>query len=158
MNIVASSTARTASAPPLSGLSALPKNAFAPIETATPLAWNLTPPAFGPAARERALLHRVDLLEQARRPGLGFVGSEVDLLRVIAERGDVRRVHVGPLLLEALGQLGLALQVLGGAPRDGLVGGGLERLLLRGVHPVPRLHVDGEQVEADEVRGHDDLR
>src|ERR1043165_6254837 len=79
-----------------------------------------------PAGTGIALLQRVDLLEHALRPLLRLVGAEVDLLRVGAERVLVGRVDLQALLLEAVGELGFALQVLGGAPRDRLVGGGLE--------------------------------
>ncbi len=65
------------------------------------------------------------------RPRLRFVGGEVDLLRVRAEGVLVRHVDLQALLAEAVGELGFALQVLGGAPGDRLVGGGLEGLLLR---------------------------
>src|SRR2546422_9026800 len=87
------------------------------------------------------LFERVDLLEQPLRPRLRLVGGEVDLLRVRAEGILVRSVDLQPLLAEALGELGLALQVLGGAPVDRLVGGRLEGLLLRRPHAVPGLQV-----------------
>src|SRR5687767_2515664 len=69
-----------------------------------------------------ASLHRVDLVEHAGRPALGLVRGEVHLLRVLAEGGDVGHVHLQPMLAEDLGQLGLALLVLGRAPGDRLVG------------------------------------
>ena len=52
----------------------------------------------------------------------------------------------------------LALQMLGGAPGDSVVGGRLEGLLPRRRHAVPGLEVHRQQVIADEVRGQHDLR
>src|SRR5258708_37929621 len=70
-----------------------------------------------PAGTGIALLQRVDLLEHALRPFLRLVGGEVDLLRVGAERGDVRRVDLQAVrLAEGVGELRLPLQVLGSAP------------------------------------------
>ena len=85
------------------------------------------------------LLDSGDLVEGSRRPGLRLVGCEVDLLRVRAERGDVRRVDIEALLLEAVGELRLLLQVLIRAPRNRLVGRGLESLLLGGPMPCQAL-------------------
>src|SRR5437016_2841216 len=99
----------------------------------------------------RALLQRVDLLEQPLRPRLRLVGGEINLLRVRTEGVLVRSVDVQPLLAEAVGELGLALQVLGGAPVDRLVGGRLEGLLLRRPHAVPGLQVHRQQVVTDQV-------
>src|SRR4029434_5928218 len=67
------------------------------------------------ARAPRSGLHRVDLVEQARRPRLGLVRRQVDLLRVGAKRIHVRCVHIEAQLLELLDQSRLALQVLCGA-------------------------------------------
>src|SRR6478752_5346413 len=92
-------------------------------------------PAF--LRRTTRLLQRVDLIQHALRPFLRLVGGKVDLLRVGAEGALVGRVDLQPLLPEAVGELGFALQVLAGAPRDGLVGRRLHGLLLRGRHGAP---------------------
>src|SRR3954470_24497298 len=86
-------------------------------------------------------LERVDLLEHALRPFLRLVRGEVDLLCMRAERVQIRRVDLQALLAEALGQLRLALLMLGRAPGDRLVGRRLERLLLFGRHAIPGFQV-----------------
>src|SRR5690606_5045095 len=71
-----------------------------------------------PARGALPLLDGGDLVENPRRPRLRLVGGEVHLLRVGAERIDVRRVEIEPQLLEAVGEFRLLLQVLGDAPRQ----------------------------------------
>src|SRR6266581_7535786 len=75
------------------------------------------------------LFQRADFFEHPFRPVLRLVGAEVDFLRVLAEGLDVRGVDLEAHLPEAVGQLRLALQVLGRAPGDRLVGRGLEGFL-----------------------------
>src|SRR6185503_20742625 len=91
------------------------------------------------------LFQRVDLLEHPLWPVLRFVGSEVDLLRMRAERVLVGGIDLQPCFAELLRQLFLALQVLGGAPGDGFVRRRLEGFLLGRRHRVPRLEVVRQQ-------------
>src|SRR5436190_5485361 len=105
-----------------------------------------------------ALLQRRNFFKHALRPLLCLVRGEVDLLRVLAERLDVRCVDLQPGLLEALDELRLALQMLVRAPGERLVGRGLEALLVRPAHAIPGLQVHAQEVVADEMRCEDDLR
>src|SRR5256885_6668464 len=151
-NMAASRPAAKFSARRSSHAPALPKNGFIVL---------LPPRPAGPRARPagiRELLQGVDLLEHPFRPVLRLVRAEVCLLGIGAEGIDVRGVDFETLFPEAIGQLRFALQVLGRAPGDRLVGRSLEGLLLGGRHALPGFQVDAEQVVSDEVRGQHDLR
>src|SRR5437773_2520544 len=151
-NMAASRPAAKFSARRSSQAPALPKNGFIVL---------LPPRLAGPRARPagiRELLQGFAFLEHPFRPVLRLVRAEVCLLRNGSEGIDVRGVDFEALLPEAIGQLRFALQVLGRAPGDRLVGRSLEGLLLARRHALPGLQVDAEQVVSDEVRGQHDLR
>src|SRR5438309_2498470 len=153
-NMAASRPAAKFSARRSSQAPAFPKNGF--IVLLPPRPAGRRPRARPAGIRE--LLQGVDLLEHPFRPVLRLVRAEVCLLRIGAEGIDVRGVDFETLLPEAIGQLRFALQVLGRAPGDRLVGRSLEGLLLGGRHALPGFQVDAEQVVSDEVRGQHDLR
>src|SRR4051812_44306569 len=79
-----------------------------------------------PAARGTPLLQGVDLLQHSGRPSLCLVRGEVHLLRVLAERLDIRGVNLQASLLEAIDEFRLGLQMFFCAPGHGLVGRFLE--------------------------------
>src|SRR5207247_3161412 len=153
-NMAASRPAAKFSARRSSQAPALPKNGFIVLLPPRPAGRR---PQARPA-NIRELLQGVDLLEHPFRPVLRLVRTEVCLLRIGAEGIDVRGVDFETLLPEAIGQLRFALQVLGRAPGDRLVGRSLEGLLLARRHALPGFQVDaGSEEHTSELQSRVDL-